>query len=283
MPLFRALHWDDAAARRRCYGRPHHLMQARPRRTTRRATTPQSGFVTLRAERCHERCAGTGRHACARAAAFVHKTRYRGVVSSLARVCRRCERPRAGGGGRRRLRRHRPTATATCCSRSKAWSSDFVRGMPWFAGYSSVMVNVSDIYAMGGRPLAVVDALWSDGIGRRATRCSRAWRRPRRRMACRSSAATATRAAIGAQLAVAILGRATQAADQFRCAARRRAGDGGRSARRFEEPYPFWNASVGAPAARLRADLELLPRARRETACAMRRRTSAWRARSAPR
>jgi selenophosphate synthetase-related protein len=29
---------------------------------------------------------------------------------------------------------------------------------------------------------------------------------------------------------------------------------------RFEEPYPFWNASVGAPAARLRDDLELLPR-----------------------
>jgi selenophosphate synthetase-related protein len=28
----------------------------------------------------------------------------------------------------------------------------------------------------------------------------------------------------------------------------------------FEEPYPFWNASVGAPAARLRDDLELLPR-----------------------
>ena len=43
--------------------------------------------------------------------------------------------------------------------------SDFVSAMPWFAGYSSVMVNVSDIYAMGGRPLAVVDALWSPGIG----------------------------------------------------------------------------------------------------------------------
>src|SRR5580692_4385124 len=42
--------------------------------------------------------------------------------------------------------------------------SDFVSAMPWFAGYSSVMVNISDIYAMGGRPLAVVDALWSDGI-----------------------------------------------------------------------------------------------------------------------
>jgi hypothetical protein len=41
--------------------------------------------------------------------------------------------------------------------------SDFVEAMPWFAGYSSVMVNISDVYAMGGRPLAVVDALWSDG------------------------------------------------------------------------------------------------------------------------
>ncbi len=41
---------------------------------------------------------------------------------------------------------------------------DFVEAMPWFAGYSGVMANVSDIYAMGGRPVAVVDALWSDGI-----------------------------------------------------------------------------------------------------------------------
>ena len=31
---------------------------------------------------------------------------------------------------------------------------------PWFAGWCSVMVNISDIYAMGGRPIAVVDALW---------------------------------------------------------------------------------------------------------------------------
>jgi AIR synthase-related protein len=32
---------------------------------------------------------------------------------------------------------------------------------PWFAGWCGVLVNVSDIYAMGGRPIAVVDALWS--------------------------------------------------------------------------------------------------------------------------
>lgn len=32
---------------------------------------------------------------------------------------------------------------------------------PWFAGWCSVLVNVSDIYAMGGRPIAVVDTVWS--------------------------------------------------------------------------------------------------------------------------
>jgi len=32
---------------------------------------------------------------------------------------------------------------------------------PWFAGYCAVMVNVSDVLAMGGRPLAVVDVLFA--------------------------------------------------------------------------------------------------------------------------
>lgn len=36
----------------------------------------------------------------------------------------------------------------------------FVQEHPWFAGYSAVMVNLSDICAMGGRPLAVTDMLW---------------------------------------------------------------------------------------------------------------------------
>ncbi len=37
---------------------------------------------------------------------------------------------------------------------------EFVQEHPWFAGYSAVMVNLSDICAMGGRPLAVADTLW---------------------------------------------------------------------------------------------------------------------------
>jgi AIR synthase-related protein len=37
----------------------------------------------------------------------------------------------------------------------------FVREDPWFSGYSAVMVNISDICAMGGRPIAIVDVIWA--------------------------------------------------------------------------------------------------------------------------
>ena len=137
--------------------------------------------------------------------------------------------------------------------------SDFVSAMPWFAGYSSVMVNVSDIYAMGGRPLAVVDALWSQG--------SEAAEQVLAGMAAASVAYgvpivgghTNTRSD-AAQLAVSIIGRANALLSSFNA----QPGDSLMMAvdlrGRFEEPYPFWNASVDAPSERLRADLELLPR-----------------------
>ncbi|TCF99198.1 hypothetical protein BZM26_20395 [Paraburkholderia strydomiana] len=136
--------------------------------------------------------------------------------------------------------------------------SDFVETMPWFAGYSSVMVNISDVYAMGGRPLAVVDALWSDGLESAEQILAG--------MAAASSAYgvpvvgghSNTRSA-EPQLAVSILGRARALLSSFNA----RPGDSLVMAvdlrGRFEDPYPFWNASVGAPAERLRDHLELLP------------------------
>ena len=42
--------------------------------------------------------------------------------------------------------------------------NEFAAADPWFAGYCGVMVNASDIAAMGGHPIAVVDALWSNGL-----------------------------------------------------------------------------------------------------------------------
>lgn len=136
--------------------------------------------------------------------------------------------------------------------------SDFVETMPWFAGYSSVMVNISDVYAMGGRPLAVVDALWSDGLDAAGeilagiAAASNAYGVPV------VGGHSNTRSA-EAQLAVSILGRANALLSSFNA----RPGDRLVMAvdlrGRFEDPYPFWNASVGAPAQRLRDDLELLP------------------------
>lgn len=136
--------------------------------------------------------------------------------------------------------------------------SDFVSAMPWFAGYSSVMVNVSDIYAMGGRPMAVVDALWSRG--------SEAAEQVLAGMAAASLAYgvpivgghTNTRSE-AAQLAVSIIGRASALLSSFNAKPGDRLMMAVDLRGHFEEPYPFWNASVGAPAERLRADLELLP------------------------
>ncbi|CAB3692034.1 Thiamine-monophosphate kinase [Paraburkholderia sediminicola] len=136
--------------------------------------------------------------------------------------------------------------------------SDFASAMPWFAGYSSVMVNVSDIYAMGGRPLAVVDALWSRGISSAEEVLAG--------MAAASVAYgvpivgghTNTRSD-AAQLAVSIVGRAKTLLSSFNAKVGDRLMMAVDLRGHFEEPYPFWNASVGAPSERLRADLELLP------------------------
>ena len=189
---------------------------------------------------------------------FRHKTDIAGVVSSLARRL-------PGGAGDL----GQAVAVGDDCAALpdgdgyllfaiEGMVSDFVQAMPWFAGYSSVMVNVSDIYAMGGRPLAVVDALWSNGVGA-----------AHEVLAGMAAASVAYGVPIvgghtnarseQAQLAVSILGRAKALLSSFNA----RPGDRLLMAvdlrGRFEEPYPFWNASVGAPTARLRDDLELLP------------------------
>src|ERR1700751_5333048 len=40
----------------------------------------------------------------------------------------------------------------------------FLANDPWFAGYSAGVVNRSDVAAMGGRPLAIVDVLWTPNL-----------------------------------------------------------------------------------------------------------------------
>jgi uncharacterized protein len=145
--------------------------------------------------------------------------------------------------------------------------NEFVEREPWFAGYCGVMVNVSDIYAMGGRPTAVVDALWSrdraaavpvlEGLAE----ASRVYGVP-------IVGGHSNRRNDREQLSVAIVGRAKKLLTSFDA----RPGDHLVAAidlrGRFQEPYAYWNASTGAPAERLRADLEVLPSLAEDGLCA---------------
>jgi uncharacterized protein len=136
---------------------------------------------------------------------------------------------------------------------------DFVDAMPWFAGWCGVMVNVSDIAAMGGRPIAVVDALWSRGDDSDAD-LLRGLADASSRYGVPVVGGHSNRRAARGALAVAILGRAKKLLTSFDA----RPGDTLMMAidlrGAYEEPHPFWNAATGAPAERLRADVELLPR-----------------------
>ncbi len=133
-----------------------------------------------------------------------------------------------------------------------------VEAEPWFAGWCAVLVNVSDIYAMGGRPIAVVDALWSSSAGQAdalwegMVAASKAFNVPivGGHTNCHSSYAA---------LSVAILGRADHLITSFDA----QPGDAlvlvtnleGRS----HPQYPFWDAATMAESATLQRHLNLLP------------------------
>ena len=135
---------------------------------------------------------------------------------------------------------------------------DFVKRMPWFAGYCGVMVNVSDIAAMGGRPIAVVDALWSRGM-HPADEVLKGMAEASSRYGVPVVGGHTNNRSERGQLAVAILGRAKKLLTSFDA----RPGDALVMAidlrGQYEDDKPYWNASTSAPAKRLRDDLELLP------------------------
>lgn len=141
---------------------------------------------------------------------------------------------------------------------TEGYLNDFVASQPWFAGYCGVMVNVSDIYAMGGRPIALVDALWSDGA-------------PQAKPILEGMA-TASQVygvpVVGGhsnlrndrpQLSVAILGRAQKLLSSFAAKPGQQLLAAIDLRGHFREPYLWWDASTGAPPERLRQDLEILP------------------------
>jgi AIR synthase-related protein len=140
----------------------------------------------------------------------------------------------------------------------EGFMNEFVAGDPWFAGWCGAMVNISDIAAMGGRPIAIVNAIWSDGQAHAAPLLA----------GLKDAASAFAVPVVGGhtnvrtdrgQLSVAILGRANKLLTSFDA----RPGDSLIAAidlrGRYREPFSNWEAATDAPPARLRGDIELLP------------------------
>jgi len=129
---------------------------------------------------------------------------------------------------------------------------------PWFAGWCAVMVNVNDVYAMGGHPTALVDALWtrclegSHPLWEGMLQASRSFHVPI--VGGHSNCHSPYDA-----LSVAILGKAQRLLTSFDA----QVGDALLLAidlrGQFYRHYPFWDAATKADPVRLRTNLQLLP------------------------
>ena len=131
--------------------------------------------------------------------------------------------------------------------------------MPWFAGYSGVLVNISDVAAMGGRPTAVVDALWCEGEAQAAEIVAGMRTAAERYGVPLVGGHTNLRHGGGGQLAVAVLGHAKKLITSFDAKPGHTLLMAVDLRGRWHDPYPFWDASTQAPAERLRGDIALLP------------------------
>ncbi|HSI62108.1 MAG TPA: sll0787 family AIR synthase-like protein [Candidatus Saccharimonadia bacterium] len=137
----------------------------------------------------------------------------------------------------------------------------FIEKDPWFAGYSAVMVNLSDIAAMGGVPTAVVDVLWAHAESPMAAQIWQGMQAASEAYGVPIVGGHTTRFPKERipLLAAAVVGRAQHLISSFDA----RPGDTLMMAVDLRGAYRWegslcWNASVGSPPERLQADMRLL-------------------------
>lgn len=136
----------------------------------------------------------------------------------------------------------------------------FVRAAPWFAGWSAVMANVSDITAMGGRATAVVNAYWhhDDGAAQEILAGIRA--------ACEAyglmlaGGHTSLAEHNPTALAVAITGIASKLLSTLHVKPGQVIAMAVDLEGYWHADSTYWKAFEGVPAERLRSKLEVLPR-----------------------
>ncbi|MBB4008060.1 sll0787 family AIR synthase-like protein [Allorhizobium taibaishanense] len=134
----------------------------------------------------------------------------------------------------------------------------FVQDDPWFAGWCGVMVNLSDVAAMGGRATALLDAIWAPDADSAAALLK----------GLRDAAEAYGVPIVGGHtnlrstdlnLAVSVTGRASQLISSFAA----QPGDALIAAidhrGEYRQHFDNWCAALEAPHDRLRGDYELLP------------------------
>jgi len=138
--------------------------------------------------------------------------------------------------------------------------ASLVRQNPYLAGRCAVLANVNDIYAMGGRPLAMVDVIGSpDGVS--ASEICRGMRDNAIRFRVPVVGGHLLRTVVDTSVALAILGKAKRLITSFDA----RPGDVlllvTKTRGLWLEDMGFWNCTLEANDANLVPDLELLPQA----------------------
>lgn len=132
----------------------------------------------------------------------------------------------------------------------------FLNRDPWFAGYSAVMVNISDVCAMGGLPVALTNVIWTaDQPGSRAV-----WEGML--AACRAYDVPMVGGhtcynSDNLHLAVSIIGKAHRLLTSFDARPGERLLIAVDMAGVYYGDYPFWNASTTASPGDLQRTLRL--------------------------
>ncbi len=135
---------------------------------------------------------------------------------------------------------------------------ELLKSNPYLSGRTSVLTNVNDIYAMGGRPLAILDVLFSSEI-EQATDILRGIRDNSSRYNVPLVGGHFTDSSDSASLSVFILGKARRLLSSFNA----RIGDDllliSSIKGRYYSDFNFWDASSHLSSDEAIAQLELLP------------------------